>query len=128
MGAIVGYAVSLYLRYRASGKTHPVLERALSATSAELLLVVIVACYIMYALCTPQYIQQASGILVVFVITLTLSELAPTATVAALKDALTGLWTFVEIFLFTSTGVNLSLRAINGPEQSQRGLTTSDAV
>ena len=32
-----------------------------------------------------------------------------------------------EIILFTTTGINLSLRAVNGPEQSMRGLSSADA-
>lgn len=126
LGAVAGYTLSLYYRFRANGAVHAKLEEVLPASASELLLVLLLSCYLLYALCTPQYIQQASGILVVFVVTMMVSEYAPLATVATLKTSLAHLWTFAEIFLFTSTGINLSLRAVNGPEQSMRGLSTSD--
>ena len=125
LGYCVGYCIARYFTFRSEIKL-PWLERIVMASSSELLLVLITLCYTLYALCTPQYIQQASGILAVFVCTMAVSAHAPPEITADLKASLAGLWTFVEIFLFTTTGINLSLRAVNGPEQSMRGLSSND--
>ena len=126
LGYAAGWAVACYYRFR-SCTTSPLMKRVLPAsTTSEYALLLITTCYTLNAQCTPQYIQQSSGVLAVFAASIAVSEHGPPAVVADLKDALAGLWVVMEIFLFTSTGISLSLRSVNGPEQSQRGMSPSN--
>lgn len=83
----------------------------------------LVFCYTMMSLCTNQYIQQSSGVLVVFVASITVSKLADPQIVADIAGGLKSIWLFAEIFLFTLTGTSLSFDSTNGPLYGQRGLT-----
>jgi len=85
--------------------------------------VLLVFCYTMMSLCTNQYIQQSSGVLVVFVASITVSKLADPQIVADIAGGLKSIWLFAEIFLFTLTGTSLSFDSSNGPLYGQRGLT-----
>jgi hypothetical protein len=85
--------------------------------------VLLVLCYTMMSLCTNQYIQQSSGVLVVFVASITVSKMANPKIVADIAMGLKGIWLFAEIFLFTLTGTSLSFNSDNGPLYGQRGLS-----
>lgn len=85
----------------------------------------ITLCYTFYALCQIQYIQQSSGVLAVFAMALTVRYLAPSDMVENYKLGLAGIWVFVEVFLFTTVGINLALKSETGPLQSQRGISHS---
>jgi solute carrier family 9B (sodium/hydrogen exchanger), member 1/2 len=126
LGTAMGFVVSTYIKFRSDPEvaSNPHVKRAISNTVGDQLLPLLVGCYLLYALCTPQYIQQSSGILAVFSCTLTCSYLLPPQTVEDLKAALAGLWVFLEIILFTTTGINLSFKSSNGPLQSQRGMSS----
>eukprot|EP01035_Chromulina_nebulosa_P017066 gene17066-22578_t len=121
LGCITGYVVLKYIEYRRN-VTNKIIARIVGNSTAEFLFAVIVACYTLYALCQAQYIQQSSGILAVFTMTLTMAELGDPEYIIPLKEALAGLWVFVEVFLFTTTGINLAFRSSTGPLQSQRGI------
>jgi solute carrier family 9B (sodium/hydrogen exchanger), member 1/2 len=125
LGAVMGFVVSSYIKFRSDPEmeNNVHVKRAISNTIGDQLLPLLVGCYTLYALCTPQYIQQSSGILAVFSCTLTCSYLLPPETVENLKGALAGLWVFLEIILFTTTGINLSFVSTNGPLQGQRGMS-----
>lgn len=93
--------------------------------------VLLVLCYTMMSLCTNQYIQQSSGVLVVFVASITVSKMANPKIVADIAMGLKSIWLFAEIFLFTLTGTSLSFDSSNGPLYGQRGLSAqlmSDVV
>jgi NhaP-type Na+/H+ or K+/H+ antiporter len=77
----------------------------------------------MMSLCTKQYIQQSSGVLVVFITTLTVSKLIKPETLVEIKVAFNGIWFFAEIILFTLIGTALSFDPSNGPLTGQRGLS-----
>jgi hypothetical protein len=85
--------------------------------------VLLVLCYTMMSLCTNQYIQQSSGVLVVFVASITVSKMANPEIVADIAMGLKGIWVFAEVFLFTLTGTSLSFNHTNGPLYGQRGLS-----
>jgi solute carrier family 9B (sodium/hydrogen exchanger), member 1/2 len=125
LGATMGFLVSSYIKLRSDPQmeNNVHVKRAISNTIGDQLLPLLVACYTLYALCTPQYIQQSSGILAVFSCTLTCAYLLPPEVVENLKGALAGLWVFLEIILFTTTGINLSFESSNGPLQGQRGMS-----
>eukprot|EP00599_Poterioochromonas_sp_BG-1_P011795 CAMPEP_0173158138 /NCGR_PEP_ID=MMETSP1105-20130129/16123_1 /TAXON_ID=2985 /ORGANISM="Ochromonas sp., Strain BG-1" /LENGTH=411 /DNA_ID=CAMNT_0014075899 /DNA_START=525 /DNA_END=1760 /DNA_ORIENTATION=+ len=80
----------------------------------------------MYSLCNLQYIQQCSGVLVVFVMCITVSILADQKITVDLAQGLKSIWIFAEVFLFTLTGTSLSFDSDNGPLYGQRGLSPSD--
>mmetsp|Transcript_13040 Transcript_13040/g.13497 ORF Transcript_13040/g.13497 Transcript_13040/m.13497 type:complete len:721 (+) Transcript_13040:170-2332(+) len=126
LGGVMGYIVATYIKFRLSPEADniPSVKRILSKTIGDQLLPFLVGCYTLYALCTPQYIQQSSGILAVFSCSLTLSYLLPPNITEDLKQALAGLWVFLEIILFTTTGINLSFQPSNGPLQGERGMQT----
>jgi solute carrier family 9B (sodium/hydrogen exchanger), member 1/2 len=126
LGIVMGFLVSSYIKFRSDPELekNPHLKRAVANTIGDQLLPLLVGCYTLYALCTPQYIQQSSGILAVFSCSLTCSYLLPPDVVENLKAALAGLWVFLEIVLFTTTGINLAFKSSNGPLQSQRGMSS----
>lgn len=128
LGATMGFIITTYIKFRSDPdiSTNEHVKRAIPNTIGDQLLPLLVGCYTLYSLCTPQYIQQSSGILAVFSCTLTCSYLLPPETVGNLKDALAGLWVFLEIILFTTTGINLSFESSNGPLQGQRGMSSQN--
>ena len=79
----------------------------------------------MMSLCTNRYIQQSSGVLVVFVASITVSKMANPEIIADIAMGLKGIWVFAEIFLFTLTGTSLSFNSENGPLYGQRGLSSA---
>ena len=79
----------------------------------------------MYSLCNNNYIQQSSGVLVVFSCAITVSKLANPEIVVDIAYGLKGIWVFAEIFLFTLTGTSLSFNSSNGPLYGERGLSGS---
>jgi hypothetical protein len=95
------------------------------SSTADLVFVLLVLCYTMMSLCTNQYIQQSSGVLVVFVASITVSKMANPEIVADIAMGLKGIWVFAEVFLFTLTGTSLSFNNTNGPLYGQRGLSPS---
>jgi hypothetical protein len=95
----------------------------LGSSTADLVFVLLVLCYTMMSLCTNQYIQQSSGVLVVFVASITVSKMANPEIVADIAMGLKGIWVFAEVFLFTLTGTSLSFNNTNGPLYGQRGLS-----
>jgi hypothetical protein len=97
----------------------------LGSSTADLVFVLLVLCYTMMSLCTNQYIQQSSGVLVVFVASITVSKMANPEIVADIAMGLKGIWVFAEVFLFTLTGTSLSFNNTNGPLYGQRGLSPS---
>lgn len=84
------------------------------------------SCYLLYSLCTIQYIQQSSGVLVVFATAMVVASEVDAGTADELKAALAGLWVFCEVFLFTTTGANIALKNTNGPLQSDNGISRSE--
>lgn len=76
----------------------------------------------MMSLCTNQYIQQSSGVLVVFVASITVSKITDAKLVKDIALGLKSVWLFAEIFLFVLTGTSLSFNSSNGPLYGQRGL------
>jgi len=114
LGIVVGYLCSCYIDWRSKITTDYIWVRVnknpqMGSSIADLVLVLVVACYTMYSLCNMQYIQQCSGVLVVFVTCITVSILADQKIVIELAQGLKGIWIFAEIFLFTLTGTSLSL-------------------
>ena len=105
---------------------HPVLitvARVTTDSTAEYTFVCIVTCYTIYSLCQPYYLQYSSGILAIFACMLTVSYRGDPTVNAGIKDALAGLWVFLEVILFTTTGINLSFKGVTGPLQSDRGIS-----
>lgn len=130
VGGCAGYVISLYYHYRHRRDLQHkkgLIEEIVPTHESELLLVLLAVSYLLFALSTNQYIQQCSGILTVFSCSIVVSGYAPQTTIDGLRESLESLWTFLEIALFTSTGANLSLCFLNGPEQSMRGMSAFDA-
>jgi len=132
LGVLVGWLASLYINWRvAQVHTHPVLWESvnrnpqLSGSTGDLVYVLVVVCYTFFSLCNKGYIQQCSGVLVVFVISISASKFINHTTGAAIGGGLKGIWTFAEVFLFTLTGTSLSFDSSNGPLYGQRGLNPS---
>jgi hypothetical protein len=111
---------------RTKNSAFSTVARVCADNSAEFLFVCIVTCYLLYAVCQPMYLQQTSGVLAVYVMMLTVSAYADPLVTHNLKEGLSGLWVFVEVILFTTTGINLTFQDTTGPLQSQRGLASSD--
>ncbi|KAJ1422875.1 hypothetical protein B484DRAFT_420795 [Ochromonadaceae sp. CCMP2298] len=121
LGGVVGFCIAQWCHFRSTTQLQWV-KRITTGSAAEYLLVFIVMSYLLYALCTTQYIQQSSGVLAVFACGLGVSHFGPKAIVADLKKGLEGVWVFAEIWLFTFTGCVMSFNALNGPAQSNRGI------
>lgn len=124
LGVLPGYAAVKYFEFRSQTENDQI-KRAVPWSTSEGLFVLITLCYTFYALCQMQYIQQSSGVLAVFSMALTVSYFAPSALIENFKAGLAGLWVFVEVFLFTTVGINLALKSETGPLQSQRGVSHS---
>ncbi len=92
-------------------------------STAEFCFVSIVTCYTLYSICQPYYLQYSSGILAIFTCMLTVAHYGQPAIVNAIKDGLVALWVFLEVILFTTTGINLSFKGATGPLQSNRGIS-----
>lgn len=122
IGVVGGYIVLKYIQFREACKDE-FINRVVPKGVGEYLFATIVTCYTMYAVCVNYYIPQTSGVLAVFSMTLTLSQFSDEKIVEELKSGLAGLWIFLEVFLFTTTGINLSFKAQTGPAQSDRGIT-----
>eukprot|EP01034_Spumella_vulgaris_P002590 gene2590-3360_t len=128
MGVFVGWFCSKYINWRSKIKSDFIWVRAsknpqMGSSTADLVYVLVVACYCMYSLCNNSYIQQSSGVLVVFVCCITVSKLTSPAIVIDLAQGLKGIWVFAEVFLFTLIGTSLAFNSSNGPLYGQRGLT-----
>jgi len=95
----------------------------LGSSTADLIFVLLVACYTAMSLCNMQYIQQCSGVLVVFVTCITVSIKTKPEICVDMAQGLKGIWVFAEVFLFTLTGTSLSFDSSNGPLYGQRGLS-----
>ncbi len=131
LGVICGFVCSRYIDWRSKIKTDFLWVRVnknpqMGSSTADLVFVLLVLCYTMYSLCTLQYIQQCSGVLVVFVMCITVSILADQKITVELAQGLKGIWLFAEVFLFTLTGTSLSFDSSNGPLYGQRGLSADD--
>lgn len=124
LGFIGGCIVLKYIDYREQAKG-PIVNRVLEKHVTEYLFYTIVGCYILYSLCQVMYIQKSSGIVAIIAMTLTISEWGEPKIVSNMYAGLDGLWTFLEVFLFTTTGMNLAFKAKTGPLQSERGLSQS---
>ena len=125
LGFIGGFTVHKYIEWR-EGVSNLYIQRVLVSSTPEYLLACITTCYTLYAFCYVMYVQQSSGVLTVFAAMLTISSFTNEAIVSNLKTALAGLWVFVEIFLFTTTGINLAFGYRTSPLQSDRGLSQAD--
>jgi hypothetical protein len=119
--------ITKYIEFR-SKTENTIVKRVTLGSTPEYLFWCIAMCYFMYSLCTVQYIQYSSGILVVFAIMMYVAENVDRVVVDGIKEGLAGLWIFCEVFLFTTTGVNLSLKSQNGPQQSDRGIVPSEVA
>lgn len=130
MGTLVGFGVSKYINYRVTQKNEFLWSKInknlqMGSSTADLVFVMVVASYTMMCLCTKQYIQQSSGVLVVFTIACAVQKFCDKKIGKDLADALKGIWVFAEVFLFTFVGTNLSLDNSNGPLIGQRGMSGS---
>jgi NhaP-type Na+/H+ or K+/H+ antiporter len=130
LGIICGWCVSQYVNYRVTKKTDFIWVRIsrnpqMGSSTADLVFALLVTCYTMMSLCNMQYIQQASGVLVVFVTCITVSRCTHIETASDIAAGCKGIWIFAEVFLFTLTGVSLSFDSSNGPLYGQRGLDDS---
>jgi hypothetical protein len=130
MGIICGVLVSRYVNYRVTKKTDFIWVRISSnpqmgSSTADLVFALLVTCYTMMSLCNNNYIQQASGVLVVFVTCVTVSRCTHIETCSDIAGGCKGIWIFTEVFLFTLTGVSLGFDSTNGPLYGQRGLNAS---
>lgn len=124
LGSIGAFMIIKYTNFRETCAIKRVNE-VLSKNIAEYLFFTISICYLLYALCQVMYIQQTSGIVAVFSMTLCISEFGNKDLVEQMKSGLSGLWVFVEVFLFTETGISLATTAKTGPLQSQRAFSGS---
>ena len=130
MGTLVGFFVSKYMNYRVTQSNDFLWSKVnknlqMGSSTAHLLFVLLVSSYTMLSLCTKQYIQQSSGVLVVFTIALSVQKFCDKKIGRDLADGLTSIWVFVEVFLFTFVGTNLSLDNSNGPLIGQRGMSSA---
>jgi len=129
LGIFCGYLVSKYIDWRVTIKTDFIWVKVsknpqMGSSTPDLVYVLLVLCYTMYSLCNKGYIQQCSGVLVVYVCCITVSKLCSNIQVVAdIAAGLKGIWTFAEVFLFTLTGTSLSFDSSNGPLYGQRGLS-----
>lgn len=124
LGSVAGYAVFTWISFR-ENTSITLITKVTSKTTAEYLFVILVLLYGLYMLCTPQYIQQSSGVLAVIVASLTLGYQLDPQILSNLQVALNALWVPCEVFLFTLTGTSLSFKSNNGPLQSNRGFAAS---
>lgn len=130
LGIVSGIICSRYIDWRSKIKTDFIWVRVnknpqMGSSVADLVFVLVVICYTMYSLCNLQYIQQCSGVLVVFVCCITVSILADAKVTVEIAQGLKGIWIFAEVFLFTLTGTSLSFDSTNGPLYGQRGLDST---
>lgn len=128
MGILVGYVVSKYIHYRVKIKTDYVWLRVnknpqMGSSTADLVFVFLVMCYTMMSLATQQYIQQCSGVLIVFACAISVSVNCPSEVAYDMAASLKGIWVFAEVVLFTCTGTSLTFDNSNGPLYGQRGLS-----
>lgn len=111
LGILLGYVAAHYINYRVTASEDYMWVRLNSnpqvgSNTAEFLFVMLVICYMFYNLCTVQYIQYCSGVLVVFSMSVTVSKLVKPNVLIDLSEGLKGIWVFAEAFLFTITGKN----------------------
>lgn len=131
MGIIVGYMCSLYINYRIKIKSDFLWERInknpqLGSSTADLVFVIFVSSYTMISLCTKQYIQQSSGVLVVFASCVTMGRFLDAEVAKDIAMGFKSIWVFAEVFLFTFVGTNLTLDSNNGPLIGERGMSGHD--
>ena len=77
LGYLVGKVVAVYIRWRVRKKSEFLWVQLnknpqMGGNTADLVLVLVVACYTLSALCEPRYIQYATGELAVFAACVTL--------------------------------------------------------
>jgi Kef-type K+ transport system membrane component KefB len=128
LGTIVGWFVSKYINWRvtiANDVDWMTINKNLQmgSSTADLIFVLFVACYTMMSLATLQYIQQCSGVLVVFMICVSVSIFCDKNVVKDIAIGFKGIWVFAEVFLFTFVGTNLTLDHSNGILMGQRGMS-----
>ena len=75
------------------------------------------------SLANQQYIQQCSGVLIVFVCATTVSINTKPEIAYDIAGGLKGIWVFAEVMLFTLTGTSLTFNNSNGPLYGERGLS-----
>lgn len=97
-----------------------------TGSTAENIIIFLIICYGLYALCKPQYIQQSSAVMAIFACALYVNTFGPPDILLHIKTGLVDIWVFAEIFLFTLTGAMLSFNAGNGPLQSSRGVNPAE--
>lgn len=141
IGGFAGWVVMFYLRFRHSGHY---LTKYFPKTIGETTFATVVTAYTLYSVCVAYYIPQTSGVLAVFAFGVALNKLSlpPVATcdskatdvhpiaaeVQEIRTILKELWVFLEVFLFTTTGLNLSFKPFTGPTQSDRGVTAEQVA
>jgi hypothetical protein len=96
------------------------------SSAADLVFVFLVACYTMMTLANNAYIQQCTGVLIVFSLAISVSIHCPPEIAYDMAASLKGIWVFAEVVLFTLTGASLTFDSSNGPLYGQRGLSSSD--
>jgi hypothetical protein len=127
LGVIVGYFVSQYINWRVTVANDLLWLRInknlqMGSSTADLIFVLYVSCYTMLSLATKQYIQQCSGVLVVFTTCVSVSVFCDKTVAKDIAVGLKGIWVFGEAFIFTFVGTSLTLDSTNGPLEGQRGM------
>jgi len=136
LGVFLGWANSLYIDWRSTHrpgggggaeflwvrlKKNP----QMGSHTADFVYVVLVSSFAMTALCQPQYIQFATGELVVFANCITMVfVLRDRQKIQDIGGALRSIWVFAEVILCTLLGASLAFDQSNGPNISQRALST----
>jgi len=136
LGILLGWGNSLYIDWRSTfrpgggGGAEFLWVRLkknpqMGSHTADFVYVVLVSCFSMTALCQPQYIQFATGELVVFVNCITMVfVLRDRQKIQDIGGALRSCWVFAEVILCTLLGASLAFDQSNGPNISQRALST----
>jgi uncharacterized protein YoxC len=77
--------------------------------------------YTLMSLCNLQYIQQSSGVLAVFSMSISVSMWVDPKIRMDIYQGLQGIWVFAEVILFTLSGCSLNFDHENGPLYGERG-------
>jgi len=128
LGFVIGWMCSRYVNWRIELKTDFLWiwvskNPQVGSSTGDLVFVLVVCCYSLFSLCTKAYMQNCSGVLVVFSLCITVSKFTEPKTAASIAQGLKGIWVFAEVFLFTLTGTTLSFDPSNGPLNGERGLS-----
>lgn len=137
LGILLGWANSLYIDWRSThrpggGGGYEFLwvrlkkNPQMGSHTADFVYVVLVSSFTMTALCQPQYIQFATGELVVFSSCVTmLFVLRDRQKIQDIAGALRSIWVFAEVILCTLLGASVAFDQKNGPNISQRALSSN---